>query len=341
MMNPSLKNLCKVIPGTIIEGKWHHNRYTIIKELGFGANGIVYLARHNNIQVALKMSDNGMSVTSEVNVLKAFAKVQGSALGPSLMDVDDWERPGKKVSFYVMEFIKGPDFLAFLQQKGPDWTGVMILQLLADLQQLHENGWIFGDLKPENLIVTGPPARIRCIDVGGTTLQGRSIKEFTEFFDRGYWGLGSRKADPRYDLFAVAMIIVNTSYPKRFTKKSGGISEIMDMVKQKPDLGIYEKVIYNALSGKYQSAKEMRTDLLQVHQPDSSPRNRRHPQRTGAQKQPQQQAASNMKQAAASAGGQTRKRYNKSKRKSSALETVTIILVISMLYFFYIYSQVT
>ncbi|MBT2679204.1 protein kinase family protein [Bacillus sp. ISL-35] len=341
MMNPSLKNLCKVIPGTIIEGKWHHNRYTIIKELGFGANGIVYLARHDNKQVALKMSDNGMSVTSEVNVLKAFAKVQGSALGPSLLDVDDWERPGKKVSFYVMEFIKGPDFLAFLEQKGPDWTGVMILQLLADLQQLHDNGWVFGDLKPENLIVTGPPARIRCIDVGGTTMQGRSIKEFTEFFDRGYWGLGSRKAEPGYDLFAVAMIMVNTAYPKRFTKKSGGISEIMEKVKQSPELRRYEKVIYNALSGKYRSAKEMRTDLLQVHQPDSSSRNNRQ-QKPAPQKQHQPSPArSTVKRASSSASGQTRKRYNKSRKKSSTLETATIILIISLLYFFYIYSQIT
>ena len=83
-----------------------------------------------------------------------------------------------------------------------------------DLDKLHENGWVFGDLKPENLIVTGPPPKIRCIDVGGTTIQGRAIKEFTEFYDRGYWGLGSRKAEPTYDLFAVAMIMINTAYPK-------------------------------------------------------------------------------------------------------------------------------
>ena len=37
---------------------------------------------------------------------------------------------------------------------------------------------------------------------------GSSIKEFTEFYDRGYWGLGSRKAEPSYDLFAVAMIMI-------------------------------------------------------------------------------------------------------------------------------------
>ncbi|MDQ0414892.1 serine/threonine-protein kinase [Mesobacillus stamsii] len=341
MMNPSLKNLSKISSGTIIEGKWHHNRYTIIKQLGFGANGIVYLARHDSKQVALKMSDNGMSVTSEVNVLKAFAKVQGSALGPSLLDVDDWETSEGKVSFYVMEFIKGPDFLSFLKQKGPDWTGVMVLQLLADLQLLHDNGWVFGDLKPENLIVTGPPARIRCIDVGGTTMQGRSIKEFTEYFDRGYWGLGSRKAEPRYDLFAVAMIMINTAFPQRFTKKSGGLEEIMEKVKQSPELTRYEKIISYALSGKFLSANEMRMEIIQVHLPDAPSRSNRQ-QKTAKQPPfPRQPARSPVKKAKSSTSVQTRKQFNKGKKKFAALETITIILVISLMYFFYIYSQIT
>src|SRR6478672_7785295 len=213
MMNHSLKSLCKVNPGTVILGKWHQNKYTIVKELGFGANGIVYLAEHNGAQVALKMSDNGLSITSEVNVLKSFAKVQGSSLGPSLLDVDDWLNNRVSVSFYVMEYIDGPNFLSFIGQKGKSWTVVLLLQLLKDLETLHQNGWVFGDLKPENLIISGSPSRIRCIDVGGTTIQGRAIKEFTEFYDRGYWGLGSRKAEPSYDLFAVGMIMINTAYP--------------------------------------------------------------------------------------------------------------------------------
>ena len=57
-------------------------------------------------------------------------------------------------------------------------------------------------------------------------MKGRAIKEFTEFYDRGYWGLGSRKADPAYDLFAVAMIMINAVYPKRFNKTEGGIVQL-------------------------------------------------------------------------------------------------------------------
>lgn len=325
MMNNTLKSLSNLSPGTIIRGKWYHNQYTIIKELGYGANGVVYLVRDNNRQAALKISDNPSSVTSEVNVLKSFNKVQGSALGPSLLDVDDWEqRPGKQYSFYVMEFIKGPDFLSFVQQKGSDWLGVLLLQLLADLEVLHQNGWIFGDLKPENLLVTGPPARIRCIDVGGTTIKGRAIKEFTEFYDRGYWGLGSRKADEQYDLFAVAMVVINTAYPKRFTKTSGGLTQLMTMVKQKQELAIYESVLNNALSGRYQTAREMRKDVLALLQPKKRQRVSNH--------KPQSRAQVHQTR--------TGKNSGKQKKKSHFFETVVLIAAISMIYFFYVYSQV-
>jgi serine/threonine protein kinase len=324
MMNHSLKSQCKVSPGTIIEGKWHRNSYEIEKELGYGANGIVYLARASNHQfVALKMSDNSMSITSEVNVLKSFAKVQGSTLGPSLLDVDDWVIRTGKVSFYVMEYIEGPDLLSYIHKKGHEWTNVLILQLLSDLEQLHQNGWVFGDLKPDNLIVTGPPPHIRCIDVGGTTLKGRAIKEFTEFFDRGYWGLGSRKADPCYDLFAVAMIIINTVYPKRFNKTSGGLLQLKSMIQQKNELRKIEGVLLSALQGTYTSAEQMRSEMLKAlntiptKQQSSSPKSR------------------NQRQVRVS-----RSHSLKKKKKGGLIETVIIVAIILLLYILYIFGQI-
>ncbi len=320
-MNHSLKSQCKVSPGTVIQGKWHHHRYTIMKELGNGANGIVYLAQSLNGLVALKMSDNSMSITSEVNVLKSFAKVQGSTLGPCLLDVDDWERRIGKISYYVMEYIEGPDLLTYINKKGPEWTNVLVLQLLSDLEKLHQNGWVFGDLKPDNLIVTGPPPSIRCIDVGGTTLQGRAIKEFTEFFDRGYWGLGSRKAEPSYDLFAVAMIILNTVYPKRFNKTTGGLSQLKNMIRQKSELKKIEDILVRALQGVYASANQMRSDMLHTlnHVP-----NRPHATTRNNRQQP----------VAISRG-----KYSKQKKQGGMIETIIIASIICIFYIFYIYDH--
>ncbi|WP_043931777.1 protein kinase domain-containing protein [Bacillus sp. EB01] len=263
MMNHTSKNPCKLPPATVIEGKWHKQKYILLKELGEGANGVVYLTRYGNKKAALKISSNGLTVTSEVNVLKSFAKARGTALGPSLLDVDDWQGPGGLLSFYVMEYIDGPCFDTFIANKGRDWIEVIFLQLLNDLDELHQSGWVFGDLKPDNLIIAGPPYRIRCIDVGGTTLAGRAIKEYTEFFDRGYWGMGSRKAEPSYDLFAAAMVFISIAYPKRFSKVGGGLKQLQEAIRQKKELIKYEPVLLKALKGEYPAARDMREALLE------------------------------------------------------------------------------
>ncbi|HLO10644.1 MAG TPA: protein kinase family protein [Pseudoneobacillus sp.] len=331
MMNHSMKNLCKLDIGTVITGKWHHNQYTITKELGFGANGIVYLAKSKNQYVALKLSDNGMSITSEVNVLKSFAKVQGSTLGPSLLDVDDWVRRTGTISFYVMEYIHGLNFLEFIEQKGKSWMPILILQLLSDLDMLHNSGWVFGDLKPENLIVTGPPPKIRCIDVGGTTIQGRAIKEFTEFYDRGYWGLGSRKADPKYDLFAVGMIMLNTAYPKRFNKTTGGIAQLTKMINEKPELSKYKNFILYALQGQYNSAKDMRSHLLDIvgGTPTTNP-----PKATSTRT-----PTTVSKQTRHVHNVNTRQLKKQKKKNHGVVETLVIVFFVTLLYTFYIIEK--
>lgn len=315
----------------MIVGKWHGNKYMIMKELGYGANGVVYLAKYKSTQVALKMSENGMSITSEVNVLKSFAKVLGSALGPSLHDVDDWQSNRGQISFYVMEYIQGPDLLAFISQKGKSWTIVLFLQLLNDLDKLHKNGWVFGDLKPENLIVTGPPPKVRCIDVGGTTIQGRAIKEFTEFYDRGYWGLGSRKAEPSYDLFSVAMMMINTAYPKRLNKTVGGISQLREAIRQRPELLPFEKVILKSLHGKYIGANQMRADLLALMMNEKI-------EDPPLVKTVISSSVSKQGQLSKSMGSmpKTRQSYRKKKKKSGWMETLLIAIVISLLYIGYI-----
>ncbi|PLS15135.1 serine/threonine protein kinase [Bacillus sp. M6-12] len=331
MMNNTLRNQCNVPPGSVITGKWNGNRYRIIKELGFGATGIVYLAELNGQYAALKLSNNGLSITSEMNILKAFSKVQGSALGPSLLEADDWEKPGIILPFYVMEYIQGDSFLDFIKVKGPAWTGVLMLQLLTSLADLHEQGWVFGDLKPENLIVTTPSYKVRCIDVGGTTKQGRSIKEFTEFFDRGYWGLGSRKADPKYDLFAAAMVMVNASYPKRFQKKGDEQKQILEAVNAKKELRPFKMVIEKAITGRYESANNMRQDIMGVLSLRSD------------------RAVSSTRQSAKGYTRQNRQtiknsqpptRSHAKKKRSGFAETFLLVMIVSLLYALYLYRQV-
>ncbi|WP_339235329.1 protein kinase [Oceanobacillus sp. FSL W7-1281] len=248
-----------------ITGKWHQKSYTVVRKIGEGAIGAVYLCMHHGRPVALKISEQDTAVTVEVNVLKALKKVQGYRLGPSLLDVDDWRAPGGRVySFYVMEYMEGQTLGAFIQAGGKKWLGVLMVQLLEDLDQLHQAGWTFGDLKTDNILVESNPPRIRLVDVGGTTRMGRSIKEYTEFFDRGYWGLGTRKAEPSYDLFAVAMVFLHIYYPRRFGRIAGESSEklLEKKLYRASDLQLLHPFLKKALKGKYSTAAEMKKDVM-------------------------------------------------------------------------------
>lgn len=252
-------------PGMTLIGKWHQKRYVIIRKLGNGAIGSVYLCDANGKKAALKISDMSTSITMEVNVLKSLGKVQGKSLGPSLLDVDDWVTPqGKTFSFYVMEYIHGRTLPEFMKQNGNEWIGVFMLQLLEDLSNLHQSGWVFGDLKVDNLLVSGSPTRLRWIDVGGTTQIGRAIKEYTEFYDRGYWGLGTRKAEPSYDLFALVMVFLTVFYPNHFPKGANTEVTLFKKVNEVKALHPYQDCLKKALTGKYQTSNEMRQEVSTV-----------------------------------------------------------------------------
>ncbi|RLL41670.1 protein kinase family protein [Oceanobacillus piezotolerans] len=255
----------KLKTGTIIRGKWHQKNYRIHKKLGEGAIGTVYLCDVNGKLAALKISDKGTSMTLEVNVLKSLQQVQGSRLGPYLLDVDDWKSPsGKLYSFYVMEYVKGETITDFLKKHGSGWIGILLMQLLEDLERLHQSGWVFGDLKLDNLIVSSGQPRVRFVDVGGTTQLGRGIKEFTEFYDRGYWGMGTRRAEPSYDLFCLAMIMLHIYYPKRFVRGPHPekiLFKKLDLVKP---LAPYREVLRGALTGKYRNSTEMKKELAKI-----------------------------------------------------------------------------
>ncbi|WP_047986247.1 protein kinase domain-containing protein [Ornithinibacillus californiensis] len=252
-------------PGMSMTGKWHHKRYTIIRKLGNGAIGSVYLCDAGGKKAALKISDKGSSITMEVNVLKSLGKVQGKSLGPYLLDVDDWVTPqGQTFSFYVMEYIQGRTLPEFMKQHGQEWIGVFLMQLLDDLEALHQSGWVFGDLKVDNLLVTSAPTRLRWIDVGGTTQIGRAIKEYTEFYDRGYWGLGSRKAEPSYDLFALVMVFLSVYYPNHFQKGSNPQATLFKKVNDIKAIHPYSQCLKKALIGKYRTSKEMKQEISAV-----------------------------------------------------------------------------
>lgn len=197
-------------PGDKIVSRWSRKVITIVRWLGEGANGCVYLVRipGKPSHCALKIGSDAYSLQSEMNALQAVGQDV-----PELLLADDANIRGEWLPFYAMTFVQG-SALSKLLPSSSKFTHSQLHyigeHLLARLEALHEKGWAFGDLKPDNIIV-GKNGSVQLVDYGGVSRFGASVKQMTELYDRGYWRAGGRKADGAYDLFAFAVVMLEAA----------------------------------------------------------------------------------------------------------------------------------
>lgn len=257
-------------PGKQIAGKWKGSGYRIERKLGEGSNGCVYLVSRNKSLFAMKVGDDAVDLQSEVNVLQTLSELPGS-FRDFLLDVDDVEADGRSYPFYVMKYVKGMQLQAYIKHNGPGWFSVIGLRLLEKLVELHEKGWVFGDLKKENILVSHY-GEVELVDFGGVTPKGKAVKQFTEIYDRGYWDAGSRIADEGYDLFAFAIVCVQVcgeakaSLSKHVLPQNRGTAELLSEIKQDGALREYAPFLARALSGGFSSSREAYGDWKKLMQ---------------------------------------------------------------------------
>lgn len=249
--------------GTIVVGKWKGGRYRVERLLGEGANGKVYLVQKDRDWYALKAGADAVDLQSEINVLKSLAGQKGQGMEPFLFDVDDLYGPGgKEYPFYIMRYVRGTTLDAYLKQQGSQWFPLVGLNLLGKLAKLHRAGWVFGDLKVENVMVADY-GHVELVDFGGVTGIGKSVRQFTEIYDRGYWNSGARSADPKYDLFSFAVLCIQLYEPKRLhalTKEllpqNRSTQELSGLLTHSPVLKPVAGWLKKALEGGFADATE-------------------------------------------------------------------------------------
>ncbi|AIQ44528.1 serine/threonine protein kinase [Paenibacillus sp. FSL R7-0273] len=236
--------------GTVITGKWRGNRYVVERLLGKGANGTVYLVQREGRRekYALKVGNDTLELQSEINVLTTLQSCRKrsehrarreSPLSSYLLESDDFK---DKVNepFYVMRYVEGRPLHHFLARQGASWLGLVGLRVLEKLEKLHECGFVFGDLKPENVMVSDY-GEAELIDYGGASPMGRSVKQFTEWHDRGFWNAGSRTGDESYDLFSFAVLclrLLNESALKACAQQlpqTRSVDDLMRLARNLPD----------------------------------------------------------------------------------------------------------
>jgi tetratricopeptide (TPR) repeat protein len=132
-------------------------RYRLVRELGRGATGVVYLARDAELDrdVAIKLLHPHLAGTEQQGALARFfheARVMASLRHPNVVAVLDLDEASRRI---VMELAAGGTLRDVLRERGPRTLRRGLErhgQILSALAAAHRRGIVHCDLKPGNLM---------------------------------------------------------------------------------------------------------------------------------------------------------------------------------------------
>lgn len=203
--------MMQIPENTVFRGKWSNQSFKIAKVLGEGANGAVYLVYTKNGYAAMKVCSQSSDAALEWHVLEQVSQVRASFPRPIL--IDDWSFGTTTVYFYIMESIPGESLDKALARLDSNAFQTVVEQVALGLEALHHAGMAFCDIKPQNILVaTDGGVSVRFVDVGGVTEFGRSVRQFTPVSDRAFWDLGTRRAEPTYDICGLCLSLILSQY---------------------------------------------------------------------------------------------------------------------------------
>jgi serine/threonine-protein kinase len=166
--------------GTILAGK-----YALTEKLGEGGHGVVWLARHTELDVPVAVKFLGQDAQKHPDVQRRFlreARAAAKLRSPHVVQVFDYgvedERP-----FIVMEWLRGETLHARLTKSvrlSPQACATLLGQVAKAVALAHENGIIHRDLKPDNVFLTqgaseGDPEVAKILDFGIVKSTGREL----------------------------------------------------------------------------------------------------------------------------------------------------------------------
>ena len=182
------------------------NKYEVIRELGRGACGQVYLVRHLSLHTlrAIKViSKDSYSDIYRDAILSKNLKFKGI---PIIYDIEEYETN----IYIVQEYVEGVTLTSFLCNNSTITLQQFChigIELCSILEYLHNQGILHLDLKPANVIIDRSD-NVLIIDFDNSVINGRNIS-----LCRGTKGFAapeqyySKKPTLYWDIYSLGMIL--------------------------------------------------------------------------------------------------------------------------------------
>ena len=154
-------------------------KYDIVKPLGKGAMGIVYLAKDSLLdrEVALKVMVSNIADDPELKMrFEREAKAVAKLSHPNVVNVFDLGYHTDNSPYMAMELLRGDDLQKTLRL-GPmplDRKVSIIVQVLVGLAHAHQAGIVHRDIKPANIFI-GNDGAVKIMDFGVARLTTASV----------------------------------------------------------------------------------------------------------------------------------------------------------------------
>lgn len=272
-----------------LSGRQNISHYRILRRLGVGAMGEVYLAEDTKLGRSTALKIIRPEVAGEAERKKRFLREARAAAGLAHPGIATIYEIGQDegTDFIAMEYVEGRSLSSVIGGRplNPDRVLRIGKQIAEALTEAHQRGILHRDLKPENIHIKGDD-QVKILDFGlAKFLESRMDDDYLTTSERilgtiPYMSpeqVEGGALDPRSDLFSVGSILYEMASGKQpFTGKNP--AETLENILRKnppllssfnpglpPDL---QKVIYKCLQKdpgrRYETASLLAEDLQKV-----------------------------------------------------------------------------
>ena len=269
------------------------SHYTVIKTLGAGGMGKVYLAHDDllNRKVAIKLLPSSLNYDKQLRARFLREAQLASALDhPNICTVYEVGEPAA-TRFIVMQYVEGETLKQVIGERPlpVDRLLSISLQMADALAAAHSQGIIHRDIKPSNIIIT-PRGQVKVLDFGlAKLLEGSIAVGDSELTHTGAM-LGTpsymspeqargERVDARSDIFSFGLVMYQMA-TGRLAFKGDSPVETMNAVINEPHppvgelskevparlAAVIDRALAKEVRDRYQSVEELVSELRQAAQ---------------------------------------------------------------------------
>jgi serine/threonine protein kinase len=212
-------------PNADLVGSIVHEKFHIIKKLGEGGMGAVYLAEHVKMGRKMALKVMSPSMHQDADAIARFnreAKNASQINHPNVCGIYDFGETPEGMIYLAMEFIEGSSLSGIIEKNGaltPARAASIIHQTADALQVAHDYGIVHRDLKPDNIMIAQARDKsdlVKVVDFGIAKASSSDAQKVTktglvvgtpEYMSPEQ--LSGDKLDGRSDIYSLGLVAFN------------------------------------------------------------------------------------------------------------------------------------